>query len=80
MPKLYKRMWNFTKAIWYYSIGGFKNVNPNEYVRRLDICSPCENNIKGICDECGCILKLKARWKSENCPIDKWNKEKKEDV
>lgn len=30
-------------------------------VPRLAVCAGCESNDGGVCDECGCILKAKAR-------------------
>lgn len=42
---------------------------------RMSICGPCpsrsENN---RCKECGCILAAKARSKTSDCPLGKWEK------
>lgn len=41
---------------------------------RLRICQSCDrlNKSLGICRECGCIVKLKTRFQSVNCPLEKW--------
>ena len=33
--------------------------------------SVIEENIKGICDKCGCVLKAKTKSNSK-CPLNKW--------
>lgn len=63
-------------------------LNPKNYVtkdlyrERLDICNYCPlrlNESRGkrlqkfsTCPECGCIISLKAKLKTENCPINEW--------
>lgn len=50
----------------------FKQLkNYKLYNHRLDICNQCEENIKGICDKCGCVLKAKTKSNSK-CPLNKW--------
>ena len=50
-------------------------------LKRLKFCNNCEFNKKGICSECGCIIKAKVRVdfpEDENgisidgCPHKKW--------
>ena len=50
-------------------------------LKRLVICRNCEHNKKGICNQCGCIIKAKVRVKYmldddgksiEGCPEKKW--------
>ena len=45
-----------------------------ETTRRLNVCMKCPflrpESMK--CIKCGCHLKLKVRFESEHCPIDKW--------
>jgi membrane protease subunit (stomatin/prohibitin family) len=43
---------------------------------RLAICAECDQlKIKfrmRFCDQCGCIIAVLARIKSEQCPLGKW--------
>jgi hypothetical protein len=50
-------------------------------LRRLVVCQKCEHNKKGICQECGCIIKAKVRVEYPEdergisiggCPEEKW--------
>ena len=48
---------------------------------RYAICKHCEHNVKGICSQCGCVIKAKVRVDFEldesgisvdGCPERKW--------
>jgi len=47
-----------------------------DFFKRMSICGSCEHMRKTItlskCDLCGCLLALKAKKKTESCPIGKW--------
>lgn len=65
----------FVSAVFRHLGTGLRNVDDKEYARRLAICKSCPQWRKGwICAVCGCLLKVKARWASESCPLDppKW--------
>lgn len=62
-------------------------VNPNKYVekpvyqKRLSLCDSCperlESNKKKLnkfsrCPMCGCIISLKAKLSTEECPLGDW--------
>ena len=51
-------------------------VTAMEFMSRMRICGECPHMKKGLkisrCQLCGCILALKARFKKESCPINKW--------
>lgn len=74
----------FVGAVYEHMIAGMPKVDDQQYVARLAICDSCEHcdksNDRWICKLCQCYLKEgsilpgKARWGSENCPIDKWPK------
>ena len=51
-----------------------KNVDNEEYQRRIDICNGCEwISDKFICKQCHCYMKVKARWDIKNsCKLNKW--------
>ena len=41
---------------------------------RIDICNSCEryNATLLICKECGCLMPAKTLFKSQRCPLGKW--------
>ncbi len=49
----------------------WKKIAPNE---RRDICDACEYLLPpfGNCQKCGCFVKLKAIFRSQACPENKW--------
>lgn len=74
--------WDVGKAMLSFTFSGFRFVPRDEYQRRLDICTACENRgderVNGNehrCGECGCFVAVKAEAKAWQCPIGKWNKE-----
>jgi hypothetical protein len=57
-----------------------KNVTPEQKEARLAVC---RTNECGMCNvqkmrcmhkRCGCFLRIKSGWKSEDCPVGKWEK------
>lgn len=42
-----------------------------EYEKRLNICSSCENLVNGFCGKCGCYVELRAAVKNNRCPCEK---------
>ncbi len=41
---------------------------------RMSICNKCESKSEsGRCTECGCILSMKTRSPTSECPLKKWN-------
>lgn len=58
---------------WYYHL-----INKNILLlkQRLEICELCEekktDHLGDYCGACNCTLKLKARLKEEQCPLNKW--------
>lgn len=42
--------------------------------RRNQICKACESFKAGLCVECGCVVALKTRIWSSECPQEKWSK------
>jgi hypothetical protein len=57
-----------------------ERVSQEEAQRRLEICKgneeyyPCDYYFKatGNCKRCGCFVKLKTKFKTQSCPINKW--------
>lgn len=79
-PSIFKMMKTFTKELTNYIKSGAKNVSPEDYAIRLDICSGCEHLKKQSmrCNKCGCLLEHKAKWKSSDCPDNRWPEQKQE--
>jgi hypothetical protein len=76
MPGLARRTGNFATAIVRHAMSGFQRVDDPQYEARLAICVDCPSCDLStmVCREksCGCYLKLKARWQSEECPRGLW--------
>lgn len=45
-----------------------------EFDERYKICEHCENNMFGICKDCGCVIKAKTKAEDSECPKGKWHK------
>ncbi len=45
------------------------------YDDRMATCLGCDFYKRGVCAECGCVLKAKTKVLSEMCPENKWNPE-----
>ena len=77
-PNLGQKAINFTKAAAKHVRDGLVQVSDEQLEARLNICR--SNQCGFYQDEkckhqgCGCFLKLKAKWRSETCPMDLWPK------
>jgi hypothetical protein len=50
-------------------------VSEKSYQMRLAICGQCKRLEPGehpVCRECGCYVKIKARFRTGKCPLGKW--------
>lgn len=69
-----KEFMNFTKSVVAHATNGFKASTEDMQEKRMSICQQCEHmdklNVK--CNQCGCFLRVKTKWESEKCPLDKW--------
>lgn len=50
------------------------------YKERIEICEGCDKfkiylDRIYICEECKCVLNIKARMASKKCPLNKWDRE-----
>ncbi len=72
---LMARVGNFGKAVVRHALDAFAHVDDKAYQDRLAICAACEHKDEKswTCNECGCNLEVKARWRSERCPLGKWD-------
>ena len=71
--KMVSKLTNIIKG-WYFHL-----FNKHEKLanKRIAICMKCNSRthidmIGDICDECGCVLKAKARVEDEYCELNKW--------
>lgn len=49
-------------------------VDENVYQKRIEICMNCTyiSENKTTCTQCGCVVELKAKFKSNRCPKKYW--------
>ena len=80
-PTMLGMIKSFTKDLAKYIKEGGKNVTPEDYAIRLDVCNGCTYFKKESmrCGRCGCLLEHKAKWKTSECPENKWPKQNNED-
>lgn len=76
-PKLGQMASTFAKAIvdeTKYIVSGSGLLNQDEVNKRIEVCNSCEFFVKDDkrCIKCGCFIKIKARMRSQKCPIGKW--------
>jgi len=73
-PSIVTMMKSFTRDLAKYIKEGAPNVTPESYATRLDICRGCEYFKKSSarCGKCGCLLEHKAKWRTADCPANKW--------
>ncbi len=49
-----------------------KELQVAGYKERIAICKGCEHRVFLNCGKCLCFYQIKAKFKSEKCPIGKW--------
>ena len=41
--------------------------------QRIEVCNSCDKLLESlVCSECKCWAPIKVRFKSTNCPLEKW--------
>jgi hypothetical protein len=45
---------------------------PEEKLKRIEICSGCENNQNAHCSKCACPISALTMFSFKTCPIGKW--------
>lgn len=75
-PGLWQRGLNLARALARHVADGTATVDDAAYEQRLAVCRQCPScdAERMLCREptCGCFLTIKARWRSESCPLSKW--------
>jgi hypothetical protein len=73
-PGLVQKGLHFGKALVNHVADGAIKVTDEQWQARMNACGDCEHKYGNSCSICGCGLSGKARWRSEDCPINKWPK------
>ena len=73
-PSIFQQATNFGKAILRHAATGFEKADDNIINERVSSCYLCDklDSENMQCRECGCFIKIKASWISENCHLGKW--------
>lgn len=73
-PNLFKKIKSFIKSFLKHWWAGSPEVSKRKFKQRMNICRGCEfyNKSGNSCNKCGCNLSVKAKWKTQKCPINKW--------
>tara|TARA_R110002051_G_scaffold117326_1_gene190926 strand:+ start:155 stop:586 length:432 start_codon:yes stop_codon:yes gene_type:complete len=74
MPSMFQQAKNLAKSVYAHAANGAEKVPEKIYDSRIEVCEGCDKLSKGKCSECGCFVKMKAAWGSEECPIGKWGR------
>ena len=76
-PSFFQMVKTFTKEIVTYIANGSPNVTTEDYISRLETCESCEHFMaqSARCGKCGCLMEHKAKMKTSDCPIGKWEKQ-----
>lgn len=75
-PGLPRKALNFASSMARHLVTGRRKLNDADFDQRIKICQNCEFcdlvNLKCRHRLCGCRLRIKARWRTSNCPLEKW--------
>jgi hypothetical protein len=78
-PGLLQKTINFAEAAARHLANGCRQVSDEVYERRISMCRACPSLDAEhmMCREfdCGCWVERKARWASEECPLQKWRRD-----
>ena len=73
---IFEKAANLAVAVTKHVAAGMPMVSKEVLEARLAICNTCpevnKNSPNWTCTKCGCNLKIKASWASQDCPIKKW--------
>jgi len=68
--KIFDLVKQFTSEITHYVKNGMPNVSASEYQDRLEACNTCPHKKESTCGLCGCVIALKAKMATSDCPDD----------
>lgn len=74
LPSTLRQAGNLAKALIKHKLDGSVKLNSDQINARLSICNQCEwfRPEDDRCASCGCFVKEKATWRSEDCPVGNW--------
>lgn len=79
MPPPLRRAGNLARAVARHAADWLAEVGPAELAGRLAACRDCplRRPADWVCQhpDCGCYIQIKARWRSEDCPLGRWGAE-----
>jgi hypothetical protein len=75
-PSLPARVVSFVEAVGHEVVARVAGdrLPPEMMKRRRVICQGCPLRKGSVCGVCGCVITLKTRFVSEDCPEGKWPK------
>jgi hypothetical protein len=68
----FQRVRKLAMAVYRFVRSGCDFAGRKECRERLKICDSCEKRDGNVCTACTCNLLLKAKMRSESCPLGKW--------
>jgi len=71
-PSLFAKALNLGEALANHVADGMSKVTKEQMADRLSVCQRCPFISGGNCTKCGCILSVKAGWKTSECPDNRW--------
>ncbi len=74
LPHIWNQAQHFAGAVIHHVADGLVNVSDSEQQERMKVCLGCDRFDKDWCKECHCYLPEKIKWRSEDCPLQKWAK------
>jgi len=54
------------------AVAGIGAASDEEQQRRYSLCIKCDQDRRGFCGGCGCLIAMKIKNSSEACPIGRW--------
>jgi hypothetical protein len=60
------------QSIGTWAMAGMPFATPKDLQTRLGTCKTCEHFKNGFCGKCGCVIFVKARLATSQCPEGKW--------
>jgi hypothetical protein len=65
---------SFATAVTKHVLDGMSECTEKEFDARIEICKSCDqfDAASFRCNDCGCFLRTKAKWKTQSCPLGKW--------
>lgn len=75
-PSIPRQAANLARAVAAHVADGLAVLGRDEHFARVAACEGCPSYDPGPagCRECGCSVAIKARWRSESCPLGKWDR------